>query len=262
MNRGTSEGDLYEAFFVSNFNANKHMYASYFKSLNIDDYANYYMVRVTSKQLSRLSGKKVMARADAFLIKIHDKIELTTMNLSEDLLRESVFDFTKVHYSGISIKHVDSSKYQILKLTPGSFFALLGNRELGAGASIYCDKEEDLHKNEAILSGWSTSWDKLSLEFNTPQLSANITDRDVLKNIKTIANAKIAHLIESSDEISKKVFNGIGLYDEPYTAHYFFQNKKIVNLQKIPFTVTTGSGRSRGDYTIVLKPIGQPIATL
>ena len=66
--------------------------------------------------------------------------------------------------------------------------------------------------------------------------------------------SKIKQLIENSPELQKKIFNGIGLYEEPYTAFYFYHGEDISKLTTIPFNVTTGSGRSKGDYTIVFKP--------
>jgi hypothetical protein len=70
-----------------------------------------------------------------------------------------------------------------------------------------------------------------------------------------LSKNKRYNIISTSPELQQKIFNGITLYDEPYTAFYFYHGNDIKELTYIPFTVTTGSGRSRGDYTIVLKPI-------
>jgi uncharacterized protein YukE len=75
------------------------------------------------------------------------------------------------------------------------------------------------------------------------------------KNIKNYSCKEIDRLINDSDDMKKKIFNGIGLYEEPYTAMYFYHGGNICKLTTIPFNVTTGSGRSKGDYTIVLKPL-------
>ena len=42
-------------------------------------------------------------------------------------------------------------------------------------------------------------------------------------------------------------------YKEPYSANYFMQNNILKFLDYIPFHVTTGSGRSHGEYSIILK---------
>ena len=51
----------------------------------------------------------------------------------------------------------DSSNFQIIKLTPDSFYKLFNEYELGAAASIYCKKEEELSKNDMVCAGWHTS---------------------------------------------------------------------------------------------------------
>ena len=40
-----------------------------------------------------------------------------------------------------------------------------------------------------------------------------------------------------------------------YTRNNLERGNKIEKLDYIPFCVTTGSGRSKGDFTIVLKPV-------
>ena len=79
-------------------------------------------------------------------------------------------------------------------------------------------------------------------------------NQDICKDIKIYACIEIKNLIENDKDLQKKIFNGITLYEEPYTAIYFYHGNKIEGLTTIPFNVTTGSGRSHGDYTIVLKP--------
>ena len=256
MNKGTLEGDEYEIEFVKYFNSHKSSFLNYFNALGIIDYSKHQLVRVTTKQFSTLSKQRVMTRADAYLLK-STAVLYTNENhyISEDNLHGDE-GYTKVPGSGISIKRADSSKYQILKLTPSSFFELFGEYELGAGASIYCDSKSDYSKNDQVLRGWCTDWNKFIAKFNTHTgiTSSNKDQELVLQATKQYSNHKIKELIDSSKSIQKKVFNGIGLYEEPYTAHFFYNGSKIEALEVIPFTVTTGSGRSRGDYTIVLKP--------
>ena len=79
-------------------------------------------------------------------------------------------------------------------------------------------------------------------------------NQDICKDIKNYSCIKIKKMIDESRDLQMKIFNGITLYEEPYTAFYFYHGDKIVELTTIPFNVTTGSGRSHGDYTIVLKP--------
>ena len=61
-------------------------------------------------------------------------------------------------------------------------------------------------------------------------------------------------MIEASSVISDYVFTGKGLYPEPYPATWIFEAGEFRKNGPMEFAVTTGSGRSRGDYTVVIKP--------
>ena len=60
--------------------------------------------------------------------------------------------------------------------------------------------------------------------------------------------------VNNDKAISDFIFFGIGNFDEPFTAHWLYEYEKFRTNYVIPFTITTGSGRSKGIYTIVLKP--------
>ena len=67
MYKGTYDGDIDEIKFVCDFNSNKDLYNEYLQSFG--DYSDFWMIRVTTKQMSKLSEKKVYTRADCYLIK-------------------------------------------------------------------------------------------------------------------------------------------------------------------------------------------------
>ncbi len=256
-NRGTYEGDIQEIEFVKDFNKNK--YNSKFSILTKDKNINeLFMVRVTTNQFSILSNSTTKTRADCYLIysnddKVQRMLEINDYYLSEQDLQE--IKYKSIEHSGISIKLQDSEKYQILKTGPNSFNSLFGCYELGAGASLFCLKEEELVKNQDLLIGWNTSSDKMKNYFNfIPNINELLTNKNVCQSIKTYCNNKITEMIDNSKELQQKIFNGYPIYKEPYSAWYIFSNNKLDELKYIPFTVTTGSGRSHGDYTIVLKP--------
>ncbi|MBE6413343.1 MAG: hypothetical protein E7035_02170 [Verrucomicrobiaceae bacterium] len=257
MNRGTFDGNLDEIKFVANFNSNKDLYTEYLSNFRNN---NLWLTRVTSKQHSNLSGKKVFTRSDCYLVNIIDDINnlLTENNfyLSEEILDSNNINYQKVPYSGISIKMMTSEKFQILKTGPDSFKGLFGFYELGAGASLYCKKQEELVKNHNLIIGWKTTINNMA-KFYQNYINGKDSfylDQQICASIKNFANNEIKRIINNSPELQKKIFNGISLYDEPYTAHYFYHGDNITKLTTIPFNVTTGSGRSKGDYTIVLKP--------
>jgi hypothetical protein len=192
-----------------------------------------------------------MTRSDAYLIEAADNARTKDLSyIDEGMLAKMKYRI--IPGSGISIKRADSRNYQILKLTPASFNKLFGEYELGAGASIYCEKVADLEKNDEVLLGWRTTRERFMRRFNFD--TAQYYDRDSLKLIKQKANTLISEMIDNDENLQKRIFNGIGLYDEPYTAHFIYSGDRIEPLRKMPYFVTTGSGRSHGDYTVVLKP--------
>ncbi|WP_371246776.1 hypothetical protein ACA758_02315 [Mycoplasmopsis agassizii] len=255
-----SEGKNQEIKFVRNFNSNKTKYINYIRKLGVD-IENSWLVRVAGQQFSTLSEKNVYTRADAFLIKSDDKkindiLKINNHYLDEKILIEEKIIFSLVSYSGISIKLNTSEKFQILKLTPKSFKKLFNSYELGAGASLYCLRDEETVKNANLISGWNTSSESMNKYFNFLVKEKVIfeKDRSACETIKKYSTSRIKELIDGSVELQRKIFNGEKIYSEPYAAWFFSKGSEIKELDYIPFTVTTGSGRSKNNYTIVLKP--------
>lgn len=274
MNRGTYSGDLAEIDFVKRFNSEKNNqdFDFYIKDLDIKELNDIYMVRVTTKQYSKLSNQTVMTRADTYLINSKDQLIKALLfendfYLDEEMLNERDVNYSTLDFSGVSVKMSDSSRFQILKLTPESFKTLFGEYELGAGASIYCLREEEIEKNESVFSGWKTTKQNVINKYKNEipdlnKLNDNISlieQMKIYKELKEFSNKRIAEIIDNDKHIKEIIFNGYHIYDEPYSASYFYKGGKIQRLNYIPFSVTTGSGRSHGDFTIVLKPKNETI---
>lgn len=268
--RGTFDGNQAEIDFVKLFNKYKSNYIdNYFKKLNISDTSNYYMIRVTTKQLSSLSNQVVMTRADSYLIHTSTNINNILIDndyyLDESIINSNNIDYNFIKYSGISIKMADSEHFQILKLTPNSFNSLFGEYEIGAGASLFCKNIDEIFKNDDVFIGWHTNKEKFIEKYfneinNLDQLQEDGNDLEktiIYKNIKEFSNTKIKEIIDTNKKIQEIIFNGYHIYEEPYTASYFYNGSVIKELKYIPFFITTGSGRSKGDYTLVLKPKGE-----
>ncbi len=258
-NRGTYEGDVQEIEFVKSFNKNKENlnFSVFTNSINVD-LTNVYMVRVTTNQLSRLSNKVTKTRSDCFAIYTEDENILSVLLENDFYLNENNIqniNHVIIEKSGISIKIADSDKYQILKIGPKSFHALFKSYELGAGASLFCMRDNELIKNKDLVAGWNTNFENMKNYFDFIN-DANdlISNKEICQKIKTFCNNKIIEMIRNSKELQQKIFNGYPIYDEPYSAWYLFSHDKLEKLTYLPFIVTTGSGRSHGDYTIVLKP--------
>ena len=258
MNAGTYEGDIDEIKFVKLFNKEKRLFDKYLNKFGND--ANLWMVRVTTKQLSRLSNQKVFTRSDSYLIKtknnINNLVEENDYYITEDLLKEKSIEFEQISFSGVSIKMTKSKNFQILKVGPNSFNELFGSYELGAGASLFCLRENELCKNNDLLLGWKTTPERMNIFFKDIIKGENnfYLNQELCTKIKNFSCNRIKELIDNSKTLQEKIFNGKDLYNEPYTAWYFYHGQQIEDLKIIPYSVTTGSGRSHGDYTIVLKP--------
>ncbi len=260
--RGTEEGTLDEITSVVFFNRNPEhtTFLQYLSSIKTVPNKTL-MVRVTTKQYSTISEQKVMTRADAYAIKviddrIYDILEENEFYLDETILVNCQKYFEFIPQSGISIKMQGSCSYQLLKLTPKSFNKLFGSYELGAVASLFCQNEEDLFQNLALINGWQTNIDKIKENFPIFNISESllVSSVELCKQLKKYAVDLIRENIDYYPELQRKIFNGIGVYQEPYSAYFFMQNNVIKALKYIEYVITTGSGRSHGDYTIVLKP--------
>ena len=260
VNNGSIQGSIEEVAFIIYFNKNKPKYSDYLINFSFEA-SELWLVRVTTKQFSDLSNRLVYTRSDAYLIHTVDENIITFLQnneyfIDEDILNNNNFEYIKVPYSGISIK-ITNSKYQILKLTPNSFASLFGSYELGAGASLFSQSKDELYKNAELLKGWSTNEDKMKEYFHDIFVYDRnlLVDQKLCETIKHYSINKIHEIINNSVSLQKKIFNGYNLYQEPYTAWYFSQNNNLIELKYIPFSITTGSGRSRGNYSLVLKPI-------
>ncbi len=255
-NKGTLEGNLEEIKFVKLLNMKKDLLL--WKILNLNP-KNHHAIHVTSNHFGKLSQQKVMPKADAFIAKgkvSEDIIKNKDYYLIESDLKD--LNLESVDFSGISIKRPDSRNYQILKLTPDSFKKLFGSYELGAGASLYSNKKSDFNKNYDVIMGWKTNKEDF-IDFFKKKDNLDILKDDNFcfedaKIIKKYSTKQISSIIKNDKKISKFVFQGIGNFDEPFTTYFLYENGELLDSCYIPFSVTTGSGRSRGDYTIVLKP--------
>lgn len=259
---GTYEGDFSEKASVIYFNRypEDSSFKDYLKKINSTPEKTL-LVRITTKQFSKLSNQKVMTRADAYAIEVLDKnlfkiAEQNEFYLDEEILQQYKGKFKIIEKSGISIKIPNSDSYQLLKLTPSSFYKLFDSYALGAGASLFCQQENELIKNKDLLNGWNTTIEEMKEYFEYIKIDEEnlFTSKELCTMIKNEACHKISDRINSEIFLQEVIFNGLHIYEEPYTAHFFMQNNNISELKYLPFSITTGSGRSHGDYTIVLKP--------
>jgi len=256
-NKGTKEGTTQEIEFVKLLNKKENL--SYWNTLSLNP-SNHYAIRVIFKKYGKLNDSKILPKADAFIAK--GNIPLNYLESKDYFLDEKDVEKFELEYipkSGISIKREDSKQYQIMKISSSTFKKLFNSNILASGASIYCTKEIEFIKNNDLLRGWGVDENKFINYFNK-ELDLSLTSvtlaesKKSLVAIKKFSNEKIAKIINDNKVISDFIFFGIGNFEEPFTAHLLYEHGKFRTNYVIPFTVTTGSGRSKGIYTIVLKP--------
>jgi len=217
---------------------------------------NHYGIHVISNKFGEINQSKIPPKADIFVAKgnlDNDYLQTQDYYLNEnDAVK---FGLASVDKSGISVK-LAKSNYTIIKISPSTFKKIFGSNILGVGASIYSSK--DFEKNPSVLVGWGIELKEFQSFFadllKVKESEITLDNKKILGKIKTISNDTIKKRVLESQEISDLVFKGIGNFEEPFTAHWIIENDEVKENYYVPFSVTTGSGRSKGIFTIVLKP--------
>lgn len=215
-----------------------------------------FAIHITSKKYGIINQEKIQPKADVYFAEGNVEIDFLVKN--DFYLNEShidLFKLTPIPSSGLSIK-LPNSNYTIIKISPNTFKKIFKNNILGAGASIYCKNKEEFKKNESVIKGWLIELSEFK-NFFCKKLNINrvdMDDKEIMSKIKSFSNHEIENIIIQNKFISDFIFKGIGNFDEPYTAHWILENDELKENYYIPFTITTGNGRSKNNYTVVLKP--------
>lgn len=245
------KGNQQEIIYTKKLNKKK----DFWDSLPYDK-KNTFAIHITSKKFGKINEGKINSKADIFFAT--GSIDLEYLKRQDFYLNEKdseIYKLAPIKNSGLSIK-LPKSKYTITKISPNTFFKIFGSNILGAGASIYCRKENEFIKNKSVLKGWNVNEAEFKSYFSKTlkEEDVDILEKDILEKIKTFSNDEIKSEILKSKEKCNLIFKGIGNFEEPYTAHWLIENNKLIQNYYIPFIITTGSGRSKGTFTIVLKP--------
>lgn len=253
--RGTIEGEKEEVRIVKEINSRTKLGVLILNTMGIESNEDIYALQVTRMIYGEIQKQKVKPKSDIYLFNgVYTNSELEVKNYYFSDL--DIEDF--IVNTGISVKLSDSKKYQILKINPATFEKLFQSNVLAAGASIYCNSVNEFSKNTSVLSGWGVSINEFEIYFKdiiSEDFSvSNADSKGELKLIKKHSNNEIKNIIKNNQEILDYAFKGTGNFNEPYVAHWIYVSGKFQKLEPYDFNVTTGSGRSKGDFTIVLKP--------
>ncbi len=270
MSQQVREGADAEEKFVEEMNRNKG--DPRWKTLGFDDASSYYVVRVSTKKDSKIHDEKVACKSDAFVAKSEKAVE--KFDLDEGDLEE--YGLESVEGTGISIKKEVLKAKQWQKLAIDPFTKLFVNAELGAGISLYERKganhdniRESLECNRTIVEKWCGSV-KAFEEFYCSM--PGITKLDIAKlldgkendqtraeiaiKIGGVADAKMKYMIDSDDVLAKKIFWGVGVFDEPFCASWVFEDGELKKTEGyIPtYYITTGNSRMK-NWRIQIKSL-------
>lgn len=243
------DGKKREKEFVRLLNSNKKN--TLWSDLNIDDPYQYYIVHVSSNHFSRISQKNVSPKSDAFIVRgdiQEDFFKKQGYFLNESSI--SSLNLQVIENSGISIKMEESKKYTIQKFTFSTFckfFEKLKTTQYGADYLFLSLLLYDNDKNKNIQMAES-----LGINYENFIKEMGITN--VCSHRKK-AQQILRQYIQDNTHIAEAIFLGKHIFDDPYWANYLYAHGKLKpNTIPEKFVITTGSGRSRGEYTIEIKP--------
>ena len=264
-NIGTFEGDQEEFNISKIMNRNKnHKFWGVISALcSLDlDKDNYYVVKVEENKESQLSGKKVKCKTDNFVVQVNiSKSQLLQWEyqITEKIL-ESIGEYNIISNSGISVKKADSKKYTIVKLTHNTFEQAFAEyieqvQFIIAGLLLYSDKKK-IHINTKILEDLEIEQEDLkNFYIDKYDLRGNgILDSNFIVNMSRKAREVVKETIENHPELKAKLFTGKGWFDDPFCINFIFKEGKLTSDIYTDYTVSNGSGRSKGNYSIILKP--------
>lgn len=265
INPSTFEGDFQEFNLCKFLNKNKNhtMWNTIFPSCK--DFKNYYLVKVTKKPLSKLSEKSVFPKADAYVI--NAEIPHSYLLENEYLLTEDIicnFKFEPIINTGISIKLKDSTNYTIQKFTKNSFIKAFNNYINNINYVLFSlliySNEKEITKNFKIAKDLNIDYKKFlnymnsiletKLDFsNTPYKDKAYFDR-----IRKWGQQITIDAINNNKDLAESIFTGKNWFDDIYYAPYIFVHGDLIRNTVTEFSITTGSGRSKGKYSIEIKP--------
>lgn len=260
-NVNTFLGDKEEFDISRRFNKNKKSPIWNEITKNLGNLDNIYMIKVSNRVLSYLSDRRVYSKADAYLVRA---------NFSQNYLLEKEYSLDEsdlvgkkycvIENTGVSVKIEGSTGYTIQKLTYASFIkafsTILEKPDYIFLAIILYSNEKDKVKNDGIIETLAVDKEKAtSYYIDKIGKMLNLNNAADLLKIKKWAQKELKEAIKNNVSIYKSLFTGSDWFDEPYVAHFIYLNKKIKINQLTDFTITTGSGRSKGKFSIEIKPI-------
>ena len=248
------EGIGFEYKFTSALNQNRRNLI--WSKLEIAE-PNAILVNTTFNQTSKIAGSKVKPKSDCYAIKpledISQLLEEKNYVITENTLFEHNIKYETINNSGISIKLPTSRSYTLQKISYSAFKNIFKNLSPACfvAALLYCD-ENQLDKNKLILATFNTTIDSLCSQLEVGN-SKNVLDTYIA--LKNKATNLIKHVVNNDTFVYNAICFGDEIFDSPYNASFIFESGRLVlkHNYHVKISVTTGSGRSNGTYSLAFK---------
>ncbi|MCD7809788.1 MAG: hypothetical protein LUH02_10620 [Erysipelotrichaceae bacterium] len=257
-NKGTFIGDM-EEYDISKV-MNRYKNHKNWKVFDLNDNKDVYVVRVDKKIFSHLSEKKVNPKSDAYLIRA--RILKEFLLEKEYLIKETdldCIDYKPINGTGISVKERKSRNFTYQKLTRNSFVKVFSRYVentlyVFAGLLLYSDSKQ-MYKNEKILNDLNVDINdfcRYTKKFGL--INFDLLNSEHVDFLRKTLQDFIKNTIETHTELKESLFLGKNYFDEPYCVNYILKNGSLTTEVYSDYKITTGSGRSKGNYTIIIKP--------
>ncbi len=146
-----------------------------------------------------------------------------------------------------------SKDYTLQKISFNAFKNMFKeiSSEYFVAALLYVE-DSQLEKNSLILSTFNSTLGMLCKELD---VKLEHKELNTFKALKHKAIEKIEQIVNNNKNIRNMICFGDEVFEPPYVANYIYESGEIMtrsNYNK-KITVTTGSGRSSGIYTLAFK---------
>lgn len=264
-NIGTFEGDKEEFNLSKLMNKNKkHKFWNIVSNVcDLEDSKeDYYVVKIDGNKESKLTGKKVKCKSDDFIIKANidkDYLLKHEYQLTENIMEE-LEEYEVVQNSGISVKRADSNKYTIVKLTNNTFKKAfkkyIDNIDFIIFGLLVYTESSKLKMNKNILDDLNLSEKEVKYYYSNKYNieGEGIFNKEYTESISKKAKEITKDAIENNIELKASLFKGKDWFKNPYAIDFIFKHGELTSNIYTDYTISNGSGRSKGTYTIILKP--------
>lgn len=259
---GTFEGDI-EEFNISKL-MNKNKNSKLWKTIgHIEDNKDMYVAKVMYNVYSELAKRKVKPKTDAYIVsaKLDNKflLEREYIITEEDLQK---VDYDIVPETGISVKKRNSKKFTYEKMSRNSFLELFGKYidnpdEIFCGLMLY-QEDRKISLNGKIVEDCNCTIEGIidNIKKNTGIYEASIYNKEDVRKFREYCEKNIRDIIENNIEVKEMIFTGKKCFEAPYYIDYILKNNELSkNIIPEKYQISNGSGRSKGKYTIIFKPL-------